>query len=93
MNLSQLFLLKQGVIMFKVDIRLVKDDWKCDPYEVDSMDLLNVCMVAFSECRRRVGIQGLDILPLGQMEFVLWADGACRGYLGIKDAAVFTGDG
>lgn len=71
--------------MYTIDIRLKADDWKKVIFDTQAEYVLIAHIVALQEARRKIGIKDVEFLPLGNMEYVIWAEKACQGFLAIID--------
>lgn len=71
--------------MYTIDIRLKADDWQINTFATKAEDMLTVCLIAFAEVKRRVKMENVEFLPVGNLEYVIWAEKACQGFLAIID--------
>lgn len=69
--------------MYTIDIRIKADDWHKDTFNTEADYMLTAHLIALATARKRIGIKELDFLPLGNMEYVIWGQGTCLGFLAI----------
>ncbi len=71
--------------MFDIYISFAHDNW--DGYEMESDDsvILLAFMVAVKEIRRVLKTTEIELLAVGEMEFVIWCQGRCKGFLSVQE--------
>ena len=77
---------------YTIDIRLKVDDWNKNTFEAYAACMLTVYLIALHTARRRLDIQEIEFLPVGPMEYVIWGDKACQGFIGITCNDTYQSD-
>ena len=76
--------------MYNIYYSLADSEWEGHDLKTDAHTSVRAFMDAVREIRRLLNTMDVEFLPVGDMEFVLWLDGACKGYLSITECGPKT---
>lgn len=79
--------------MFQIDLRLTIGNWKAEGYQLEVDNVVLAYISAIRTVKRRLDIVAVDFLPLGNQQYVIWADGKCQGFLAISEYVPLGGKG
>ncbi len=74
--------------MFNVRFLLVCQDWKVRDIAINQPSLTLAYRSSIRMIKELTDMGTLDFLPLGNEEYVIWGQGKCQGYMGIKEAGL-----
>jgi hypothetical protein len=71
--------------MFDIDIRLRRDDWRICEHRSKAKTILEAYMAVKATIEKCLEPMQIQILPLGNFEFIVWGQGKCQGYLQLME--------
>ena len=71
--------------MYNIYYSLADSEWQGQERNVVADTVIEAYMEAVRLIREVLSTNGVEFLVVGEMEFVIWAFGKCKGYLAIKE--------
>ena len=70
--------------MYNIDYRMVDNNWQSQERHVVVDSEIEAFMQAVYLMRQLLSTTEVELLLVGEMEYVIWAFGKCKGFLSIK---------
>lgn len=74
--------------MFNITIRLSIRDWELQEYNVEANEIVSAYVSAIRAVKRWLHIEDVDFLPLGDNQYIIWAEKKCQGFMSIQPVDV-----
>jgi len=76
--------------MYNIYYSLASTEWDGIEFDTNANTAVKALFCAAREIRTRLMTMEIELLPVGEMEFVIWAKGKCQGYLAITEIGPVT---
>ena len=76
--------------MFEINIQFKHDGWAKRPWTVAPATMCEAVVLAIGGLDVAMNDMPYQLLPVGVGEFIIWAQGQCRGFMSIKEVGPAT---
>jgi len=71
--------------MYNIYYSLADSDWQGYNIESHGDTVIKAFMDAVRAVRKALSTTAIEFLPVGEMEFVIWSQGKCKGFLSVTE--------